>query len=133
MTTLETRSGQYYTELVEHASSVLKLSLSQIKEKYIEYPLCLMNYIEKGIHEKSIEVRFDKEEVTLTCTFNNEGSCDSTFLFPDDDRIIEEIVSYLTDNYDYSFVKSRFMLSNCFLTVKELKEPKSNLCLVFYQ
>ena len=133
MTTKETLSEQFYTELIGHASSVLKLSLSQIKEKYIDYPLCLMDYIEKDIHEKSIEVRFDKEEVTLTCTFNNEGKCDSTFLFPDSDQLIEDFVDYLTDNHDYSFVRSRFMLGNCYLKVKELKEQKSNLCLLFYQ
>lgn len=133
MTTKETLSEQFYTELIGHASSVLKLSLSQIKEKYIDYPLCLMDYIEKDIHEKSIEVRFDKEGVTLTCTFNNEGNCDSTFLFPDSDQLIEDFVDYLTDNHDYSFVRSRFMLGNCYLKVKELKEQKSNLCLFFYQ
>jgi len=133
MTTKETLSEQYYTELIGHASSVLKLSLSQIKEKYLDYPLCIMDYIEKDIHEKSIEVRFDKEEITLTCTFNDEGCCDSTFLFPDNDQLLEDFVSYLTENHDYSFVKSRFMLGNCFLKVKELKEQRSNLCLVFYQ
>lgn len=132
MTIKETLSEQYYTELIGHASSVLKLSLSQVKEKYLDYPLCIMDYIEKDIHEKSIEVRFDKEEVTLTCTFNDKGSCDSTFLFPDNNQIIEEFVGYLTENHDYSFVKSRFILDNCFVRVKELRELKGNMCLAFY-
>lgn len=133
MTTKETLSEKYYTKFIEHAISVLKLSLSQIKEKYVDYPLCIMDYIEKDIHEKSIEVRFDKEEVTLTCTFNENGNCDATFLFPDNDEMIEGFVGYLTDHHDYSFVRSRFMLGNCYLKVKELKEQRSNICLVFYQ
>lgn len=133
MTTKETLSEKYYAKFIEHAISVLKLSLSQIKEKYVDYPLCIMDYIEKDIHEKSIEVRFDKEEVTLTCTFNENGNCDATFLFPDNDEMIEGFVGYLTDHHDYSFVRSRFMLGNCYLKVKELKEQRSNICLVFYQ
>lgn len=122
-----------FVDLIAHSSSVLKLSLPQIKEKYSDYPLCLMDYIEKDIYEKSIEIRFDKEGVTLTCTFNENGICDATFLFPDSDDLIEAFVGYLTEHHDYSFVRSRFMLGNCYLKVKELKEQRSNICLVFYQ
>lgn len=132
MTTKETQSEQYYTELIKHASSVLKLSQKQIREKYADYPICLMDYVEKGIHENSIEIRFDKEEVTLTCTFNNDKSCDSVFLFPDSDQFIEEFISYLIENYDYNFLKNRFSLPNCYAKVKELKELPNNICLVFF-
>ncbi|HCO66581.1 MAG TPA: hypothetical protein DIT04_02335 [Dysgonomonas sp.] len=125
-------TSNQFADLIKHSSSVLKLSLLQIKEKYVDYPLCIMDYIEKDIHEKSIEVRFDKEEVTLTCTFNENGNCDATFLFPDNDEMIEEFVGYLTEHHDYSFVRSRFMLGDCYLKVKELKEQRSNICLVFY-
>lgn len=126
-------TNNHFVDLIKHASSVLNLSISQIKEKYMQYPMCLMDYIEKDIHEKSIEIRFDKDEVTLTCTFNEEGNCNTTFLFPDNDVLIDDFVSYLTEHHDYNFVRSRFMLGNCYLKVKELKEQKSNICLVFYQ
>lgn len=133
MTTKKTLSAQLYSKIIEQASSLLKLSLSQIKEKYLNYPLCIMDYIENDIHEKSIEIRFDEEKITLTCTFNENGNCDVTFLFADNDRIIEDFVGYLTEHYDYCFLKSRFILGNCYLKVKELKEQRSNISFVFYQ
>ncbi len=133
MTTKETISKQYYSKFIKHASSALKLSLAQIKERFADYPLYLINYMEKDIHEISIEIRFDKENTTLTCTFNAAGNCDAIFLFPDNDKLIEEFVSYLAERYEYSFMRSRFMLDDCYLKVKELKEHKSHICLIFYE
>ena len=133
MTTKEIPTEQLYSKIIEQASSVLKLSISQIKEKYTDYPLYLIDYIEKDIQEKSIEIRFHKEGITLTCTFDKDGNCDESFLFPDDAQIVEDFVSYLTDHHDYSFMKSRFMLGNCYLKIKELKEQRSDICLVLYQ
>ena len=133
MTTKEIPTEQLYSKIIEQASSVLKLSISQIKEKYTDYPLYLIDYIEKDIQEKSIEIRFHKEGVTLTCTFDKDGNCNESFLFPDDDQLIEDFVGYLTDHHDYSFMRSRFMLGNCYLKIKELKEQRSNVCLVFFQ
>ena len=133
MTTKEIPTEQLYSKIIEQASSVLKLSISQIKEKYTDYPLYLIDYIEKDIQEKSIEIRFHKEGITLTCTFDKDGNCDESFLFPDDAQIVEDFVSYLTDHHDYSFMRSRFMLGNCYLKIKELKEQRSDVCLVFFQ
>lgn len=133
MTTKEIPTEQLYSKIIEQASSVLKLSISQIKEKYTDYPLYLIDYIEKDIQEKSIEIRFSKEGITLTCTFDKDGNCDESFLFPDDAQLIEDFVSYLTDHHDYSFMRSRFMLGNCYLKIKELKEQRSDVCLVFFQ
>lgn len=93
----------------------------------------LIDYIEKDIQEKSIEVRFHKEGITLTCTFDKDGNCDESFLFPDDAQLVEDFVSYLTDHHDYSFMRSRFILGNCYLKIKELKEQRSDICLVFFQ
>lgn len=132
MTTKEIPSEEYYAELIKHASSVLKLSQEQIREKYADYPICLIEYIEKEDHENSIEIRFDKEKITLTCTFNNYKSCDSVFLFPDSDQLIEGFVSYLIENYNFNFLKNRFSLPNCYAKVKELKELPHNICLVFF-
>ncbi|MBD8349765.1 hypothetical protein [Dysgonomonas sp. HGC4] len=133
MTTKEIPTEQLYSKIIEQASSVLKLSISQIKEKYTDYPLYLIDYIEKDIQEKSIEIRFSKEGITLTCTFDKDGNCDESFLFPDDAQLVEDFVSYLTDHHDYSFMRSRFMLGNCYLKIKELKEQRSDIYLVFFQ
>lgn len=123
---------QYY-KLVGQADSMLKLSLSKIRDGYIDHPICLIEYVENGIHEKSIEIRFDESEATLTCSFDNNGSCDLIFLYPDNELVLEKIVDYLSENYDYNFMRSRFLLPNGFVKVQEVKNTAYNLCLVFYQ
>lgn len=37
--------------LVEEACDVLGLSYQVLKDRYKDYPICLMEYIEKTIHE----------------------------------------------------------------------------------
>lgn len=132
MTTKEIPSEQYYSKIIEQASSVLKLSISQIKEKHMDYPLYLIDYIEKDIHEKSIKIRFHKEGITLTCIFDKDGNCAESILFSDNEHIIEGFVSYLADHHDYSFMRSRFMLGNCYLKTREMKEQRNDICLVFF-
>lgn len=133
MITKETISQQPYIDIIGHASSMLDLSLFQIKEKYADYPMCLMEYIEKEEHEEGIEIRFDREEVTITCIGNDNKECISVFLFPDDNQFIEDLVGYLKELYDYSYLKSRFILDNCFMKVRESKDLKDNIYLFFYK
>ncbi len=57
----------YYIEyniLIKHIKSALNLSEKQIREQFSKYPVCLMEYFKKQLNEKSIEIRFDKEEAT---------------------------------------------------------------------
>ena len=133
MITKETISQQHYIDIIGHASSMLNLSLFQIKEKYADYPMRLMEYIEKEEHEEGIEIRFDKEEVTITCIGNDNKECISVFFFPDDNQFIEDVVGYLKEHYDYSYLKSRFILDNCFMKIKEDKELKDNIYLLLYK
>lgn len=133
MVTKEIVSKLDYTDLIGHISSMFKLPILQIKQKYADYPICLMEYFEKEVYEESIEIRFDKEEVTLTCIFNDNKECILVFLFPDEEQFIEDMVSYLSSNYGYSYLKSRFILDSCFVKVKEPKTLKDCTYLVFYQ
>lgn len=129
----ERLSEQWYIELIKYASSTLTLSLAQIQIQYSEHSLCIMDYIVKDIPQKCLEIRLNKEEITLICFFNYKENCISTFLFPDDPKLIDNFVGYLTEYADYSFVKSRFSLDNCFLEVQSIRGLEENTCLVFYQ
>lgn len=44
--------GYYY--LLQQITSLLNLSLPEIRQKYINYPYCLIDYFEKGVEEKSL-------------------------------------------------------------------------------
>jgi len=72
-----------FETLLEHASLTLGQSADELKEKYKDYPICLMDYIEKERHEYVIEVRFDNEEATISISFNDKNICDGSFLFLD--------------------------------------------------
>lgn len=126
-------SEQWYVELIKYVSSTLSLSLTQIQNQYSKHHLCIIDSIAKDIHQKSIEIRLSKEEITLTCFFDSREDCVSTFLFPDDIKLIDDFVGYLTEYHDYSFVQSRFSLDNCFLEVQSIRELEENICLEFYQ
>lgn len=101
------RNG-YYSGLCNELAILLKLSFSEIKRKYANFPICLMNYHEKGVEEKYIEIRFDEEELTVTCTFDEEGTCDCIYLFPDKDEPLKNFVNDLKEAYEYDFIKSRW-------------------------
>ena len=99
-----------FDTLLEHAWSTLGQSENDLKEKYKDYPVCLMEYIEKGVRDHIIEVRFD-----------NENNCDASFLFLDSTEEEELLINHLIDSADYSFRKSSFQLPSCSLKIKETK------------
>ena len=56
--------GYYYQ--LQQITSLLNLSLPEIRQKYINYPYCLIDYFEKGVEEKSIEIRFSATKVNVS-------------------------------------------------------------------
>ncbi len=110
-----------FDTLLKHAWSTLGKSADDLKETYKDYPVCLMEYIEKEVHEHIIEVRFDNEEATISISFDNENKCDVSFLFFDSTEDEELLINHLIDSADYSFRKGSFQLPSCFLKIKETK------------
>lgn len=90
-----------YYYLLQQITSLLNLSLPEIRQKYINYPYCLIDYFEKEVEEKSIEIRFDQEEFTLTCLFSNDGKCEFVYLFPDKNEYVKGFISYLEITQSY--------------------------------
>lgn len=129
MITQEILSKQRCIELIVKGSSVLNLSLSEIMDLYSKSVFCIKDCFSEDIRQKCIEVQLNKEELTLTCLLDCDEHCSSAFIFIEDEEVFDEFVAYATDTYDYSFVRSRFVLSDCFLQVKELND---RLYLSFY-
>lgn len=122
-----------YANLLQQISTVLNLTQPEIREKYADYPICLMDYFEKDIQEKSIEIRFDKEEITITCTFDIEGKCIIVYLFPDTNEVIEKLIRYLKEIYNYDFINSRWTTSNYYIKVDKISRLPSDFCFIFYK
>lgn len=104
--------------MLEVASSVLELSYPVVRSKYANMPICFLEYIENGKTDNIIEVRFDETGTTLSCSFNEGNMCDASFLFWDNIDEITDLVHYLNDCYEYDFIKSRWILPSCYLSIK---------------
>ncbi|MBD8347671.1 hypothetical protein [Dysgonomonas sp. HGC4] len=110
-----------FNTLLEHGWSILGKSADDLKATYKDYPICLIEYIEKEVHEHIIEVRFDNEEATISISFDKENKCDASFLFFDSTEKDELLISHLIDSADYDFRKGCFELPSCSLKIKETK------------
>ena len=41
----------------------LSLIMSLIENNYVDYPICIMKHIEKGVRQDIIEIRFDEQTI----------------------------------------------------------------------
>lgn len=96
-----------YAGLWKELALLLSLSSSEIKHKYADFPICLMDYYEKNIVEKSLEIRFDEKELTVTCIFIPPGVCDLIYLFPDKNELAKSFIAELTETCTYDFIACR--------------------------
>lgn len=110
-----------YELLTEEACSVLGLPYEELKDKYKDYPICLMEYIEGSIYERVIEVRFDKEEATISISFNKNNICDASFMFFDNLKDEDSFIEYLNVDREYDFERSSWIMPDCNLKVKPSK------------
>jgi len=134
MKTISKRQSKYIHPalLINHPLSALKLSHKDIKEAYKNYPICLMEYIENGEHNKSIEIWLNEGLIILTCSFNKDEICNFVSLHTIDLAIIKQLISYLRKHYYYNYTKSCWIVSGIFIRVRETKEENGNIYLTFF-
>lgn len=125
MENAQTSSLSNISNLIDHAKSVLGLSEEDIRNRFSDTPICLMEYIEKGVHENIIEIRFDKEYATLSCSFDINNKCDYAFLFIDNSDDIDPCINYFNNTYDYDYMRSGWILPNCYLAIKTIDKEFS--------
>ena len=111
-----------FSNLISHACSVLRLSDTQIREKYSGYPLCIMDLYEKKEWQRSIEIRFDDEQTSITCLFDVSNRCDFTFIHPDHLNAPTEYVNFFNAIYEYDHTRRRWILANGYLSQKQSKD-----------
>lgn len=111
-----------FAELIKYVCDTKHIAYTDIKTRFADFPICLMEYIENDIHEKVIEVRFGDYKATLSATFDEKDMCDFAILFPDRIENIDKLLLYLSETYDYDFLKGSWMLPNCYMSVRESRE-----------
>lgn len=108
--------------LTKEVCNVLGLSYQVLKDKYKDYPICLIQYIEKGVDEQIIEVRFDDHLATISLSFDKENNCDGSFLFFDSLENEDSYIEHLHNYAGYDFKWSRWTMIDCFLKIKTSKD-----------
>lgn len=103
---------------IEEACKVLGSSHQQLKDKYMGYPVCLMEYYEKKIYRRSIEVRFDSLAVTFALSFGTGNHCDTVIIFFDHAKDEDLFIDYLKENAAYDFRKCSWKLPECYLKIR---------------
>lgn len=118
-----TESG--FLKMTDNAISVLNLHHQDLKEKFPNNPMCFMEYYEKVDSKNVIEVRFDTEKVTLTCVFNEQKKCISSYLFFDNHIDVLNYIEYIKNNFTYDYIASRWLISHNIMSVKKIDKITS--------
>lgn len=122
MRTFMQNQNNKFERLIGYARSMLDFSFEELKVKYIRYPICLMVYVENRKLEKSIEIRFDNQEATISCAFDQADRCIMTYLFFDSQSDENNFIEYLKTTYDFDFRKNCWHLGNCCLKIRNTKD-----------
>ena len=120
-----TNQNNKFEELIKHASSALMLSKQRLDDKYKDCSVCTIEHTENGEYDHHIEIRFDKNSVTLSLTLDRKKICDRTYLFFDHVDDEDLFIDHLIETVDYSFRKSHWILGDCYLKVRELGQVTS--------
>lgn len=122
MTTQEKTSIEYCAILINCSSLVLRLSHDQIKESYSDNPMYVAEYIENEVKENIIELLFDDQKATLSCAFDENNSCNASYIFLDNLDELSNYISYLNRTYQYDYIKNCWILPNSFISIKKMKD-----------
>lgn len=112
-----------FVGLLKNACAVLELSIKEISQKLYHYPICIIDYIEKGELVKSIEVEYEDQQGALTILFDENEKSDFVFLHPEggvDD--LDEIFVYLSESNEYDFIKNRWKVGGYYVEVRNTDE-----------
>jgi len=118
--------------LLQQISSLLKLTLPDIKDRCADYRHRIIRYFERDISEESLEILFDQEGFTITCSFNTAGNCNIIHLFPDDNRTIEMFIPFLNKSYIYNFITGKWTVGEHSVRIRTLTYPPYDPYMVFY-
>lgn len=122
MTTQEKTSIEYCAILINCSSLVLRLSHDEIKESYSDNPMYVAEYIENGMIENLIELAFDDQKATLSCAFDENNSCNASYIFFDNLDELNNYISYLNKTYAYDYIQNLWVLPNSFISIKKTKD-----------
>lgn len=118
--------------MVEHTCSALSLSHQAVKERYIEFPVCYMQYRKRkdGICSDSVEVSFDRIGASITFTMDAKDICFKSSVYFYEAKDGDLFIAYLVKTAEhYSYKRKIWILEGYFYT--EVQEQKNGLHFYF--
>lgn len=110
-----------YRLLAREACGALDLSYEELKDKYKNYPVCLMEYMDGSIFERVIEVAFDSQEATTSLHFDKNNICNGSFISFHNPKDEDSFINYLNECRQYDFKRDRWIMMGCYLKAKPSK------------
>jgi len=110
-----------FTRLIQETQVLLDMPSQEFKNKYNG----LIECIDKGTGKNTIEIRLNKEEITISCLTNERKQCTDIYFFFDKIEDEDAFIDYLVDYFDYSFKNGTWLLTDCLVRTKEIKDITS--------
>jgi hypothetical protein len=98
------------------AFKVIGLSLDIIPSLFENKEVCIMEYLRKREKSSAVEIRF--RNATLSCLFDGNILCDSSYLFLDDQKDLKDYIEYCNRTYVYNYIMSAWVTEKNCLQVK---------------
>jgi len=122
-----------FSFLIKQACTPINESYTEVRERYKDFPLCLMELIADGIHKEHIEVSFDKQNGSVTYFFdkNRRVECSSICLYElSDSDLFIGFLQRFADSYDY--IRKHWIINTLFyVTVDKVENCTHFHCYKF--
>jgi len=109
-----------FYKLTNDVTSVLNFHHKDLKEKFPDNPISFTEYYEKENSKNVIEIRFDAQKVTLTCVFNEQKRCISSYVFFDNHLDVLNYIEYIKDSFTYDYISNRWLIFHSFMIIKKI-------------
>ncbi len=119
-----------FSKLTSCATSVLNTSFRDIKYTFPDNPLKHIENPKSMEAENVMEVRFNAEKVTLSCTFDDLEICNAAYLFFDEHNDVINYIEYLKVNYIYDYLGYCWKINQCYMSIKRID---GITCFMFYK
>lgn len=107
-----------FRKLIRQAHGLLGISPQELKNEYAG----LLQRVDSGTSGKAIEIRLNKENVTISCLIDKHVYCTDIYFFFDRKEDKDAFLGHLVNCVDYSFRKGEWLLADCSIKTEKIKD-----------
>jgi len=123
----------FFSYLIEQSYIAIGESHSQVRERYKDFPICLMELIAGDIHTENIEVSFDEQNGSVTYHFDENRILTNTSICLYEASDTDLFIAFLQKFADsYNYIKKHWIINRLFyMTVHEMDRCTHFYCYKF--